>query len=142
LTKNGVSSPGAMTPTPDYILARLMAGSNWNPATQTCDEGSQFEQDSAPPPNHPESSTTTGLIIALSAVAAVALGLIAMVGVMYARMEKIWSQAQQVAQPKSSGDTVVGHPMTQDVATPNNPADTAKGTPNGNNDALVSVTGV
>jgi len=37
-TRNGVALPGAMTPTPSDVLARLMKGSNWNPATQTCDD--------------------------------------------------------------------------------------------------------
>jgi hypothetical protein len=141
--RQGVSAPGAMTPTPSYILDRLMARSNWNPATQTCDEGSLFEQDSAPPASDLESSTAIGLIIALSAVSVVALGLIAMVGIMFARMENMWSQSQKAATPTATGDAVVGRPFSpRDVAAPQDLADAAKGAPNCNSSSVASDTAV
>jgi len=35
-SRGGVSRLGVMTPTPSEILNRLLVGSNWKPATQTC----------------------------------------------------------------------------------------------------------
>jgi len=42
-TKKAVAKPGAMTPLPAAVLNRLMKGSNWNEAAQTC--GTQTDGD-------------------------------------------------------------------------------------------------